>query len=536
MSTIQCPVCNQTLEGEFQMSDRVKCPACETAFIPGKLAFADRNAVRNDASSPVRPKEIGWAVTVWMSAYVARHILFSLVVINSILSGDMALFEALIGPLLFATVTLPIVLLVAWKLFKGKNWARIVYNVCAPIGVLQNTINAFGMKALSTTSTYDSPLPDWLQTMNVFWAIVVVAVTGCILWWINQKQSICWFTTAKAKKPDRPWWILIIGIIALCDLIVFLFGLAFNTSVQRRTVPARNISRNDDTTSSRSQKTIASTNPSRLEIQKNQVPAGTRRVEHVGDLEVALRWCPPGQFLMGSPDSEDERDSDETQHSVTLTEGFWMGETEVSQLLWEEVMDGNNPSKFPKKDDTTAKSDDYPVDSVSWNDCQEFLKEINRKYPVNGFEWCLPTEAQWEYACRAGSSTPFFWGDSLKGGDKANCCGEFPYGTKTKGYYRESTVPVHRFVPNAWDLYNMYGNVLEWCLDWYGTYPNGDTVNPTGQPSGFARVLRGGAWGSRAHRCRSACRTRSEPDTRYSTFGLRVTLVPVQSNITRDSF
>jgi formylglycine-generating enzyme required for sulfatase activity len=239
---------------------------------------------------------------------------------------------------------------------------------------------------------------------------------------------------------------------------------------------------------------------------------------------------------MGSPDSEDERDSDETQHSVTLTEGFWMGETEVSQLLWEEVMDGNNPSKFPKKDDTTAKSDDYPVDSVSWNDCQEFLKEINRKYPVNGFEWCLPTEAQWEYACRAGSSTPFFWGDSLKGGDKANCCGEFPYGTKTKGYYRESTVPVHRFVPNAWDLYNMYGNVLEWCLDWYGTYPNGDTVNPTGQPSGFARVLRGGAWGSRAHRCRSACRTRSEPDTRYSTFGLRVTLVPVQSNITRDSF
>ena len=123
--------------------------------------------------------------------------------------------------------------------------------------------------------------------------------------------------------------------------------------------------------------------------------AGTRTTVRVGSQEIALRWCPPGSFQMGSPSSEKGRDNDETQHRVTLTKGFYMGETEVTQGLWQEVM-GANPSY-------NEVGDNYPVEKVSWNNCQDFLRKLNAKAPA-GWRFALPTEAQWEYACRAGTT------------------------------------------------------------------------------------------------------------------------------------
>ncbi|MDO5310170.1 MAG: formylglycine-generating enzyme family protein [Planctomycetia bacterium] len=142
---------------------------------------------------------------------------------------------------------------------------------------------------------------------------------------------------------------------------------------------------------------------------------------------VNFHWAPAGSFLMGSPESEDGRREYETQHAVLLTQGFWVAETETTQELWQAFM-GNNPSRF-------GGSEQLPVERVSWYDCQEFVQKLNDFYSSvlpNGYKYAMPTEAQWEYACRAGTTTPFHFGDSLNG-DKANCNGDYPYGTSAKG-------------------------------------------------------------------------------------------------------
>ena len=252
-------------------------------------------------------------------------------------------------------------------------------------------------------------------------------------------------------------------------------------------------------------------------IPIKDIPAGERKTVRIASMDVALRWCPPGTFTMGSPASENG--CDETQHRVTLTKGFWMGETEVTQGLWQKVM-GGNPSRF-------QSGDDYPVENVSWDDCQEFIEALNSRHPQPGFKWALPTEAQWEYACRAGSTTAYFWGDALNG-DKANCNGNHPYGTTAKGPYRRSTAPVKSYAPNAWGLYDMHGNVWEWCADWDYTYPTGSVTDPTGPSSGTSRIFRGGSWQYYASYCRSAARFISDPDMRDDRLGFRVALVPVQ--------
>ena len=230
-------------------------------------------------------------------------------------------------------------------------------------------------------------------------------------------------------------------------------------------------------------------------------------------------WCPAGAFMMGSPRGEDGRGGDEKRHRVTLTKGFWMGETEVTQAQWESVM-GNNPSYF-------QNGDDYPVEQVSWEDCQKFVQTLNSRYPQEGMRWALPTEAQWEYACRAGTGTAYFWGDALNG-DKANCDGNYPCGTTLKGPYKQQTTPVGSYQPNAWGLYDMHGNVWEWCADWYGPYPSGSVTDPQGPSTGSCRVYRGGSWSGLARYCRSAYRNYNDPGYRFFDLGLRVALLPVQ--------
>ena len=170
---------------------------------------------------------------------------------------------------------------------------------------------------------------------------------------------------------------------------------------------------------------------------------------------------------------------------------------------------GNNPSSF--------KGDDLPVENISWNDCQEFC----RKCTQLGLSVQLPMEAQWEYACRAGSTTAYSWGNSLNG-DMANCDGNYPYGTKTRGNNLEKTAPVASYMPNAWGLYDMHGNVWEWCQDWKADYPSGSVTDPTGPSSGSYRVNRGGGWSSLAGNCRSAGRNDYVPGYRLDCFGFRL--------------
>ncbi len=175
-------------------------------------------------------------------------------------------------------------------------------------------------------------------------------------------------------------------------------------------------------------------------------------MEPTNSLGMKFRLIPPGQFLMGSPESEAKRDANEHQHQVTITNPYLLGVFPVTQAEWTKVT-GNNPSYFQQssgfmkifniKNITIEERERFPVEQVSWEDCQEFLSKLNKDYPLNGYRYDLPTKTEWEYACRAGTTTPYWFGSELNG-KQANCVGNYPYGTSTKGPYlkRPSEVAV----------------------------------------------------------------------------------------------
>lgn len=221
-------------------------------------------------------------------------------------------------------------------------------------------------------------------------------------------------------------------------------------------------------------------------------------------------WIPQGSFVMGSPATEERRGKDEVQHKVTLTKGFYLGVHVVTQEQWMDVI-GNNPSKF--------KSEmNLPVEMVSWDDCQEFIKKLGGKEEK---PYRLPTEAEWEYACRAGTTTPFHFGETIST-DQANYNGNETYGKGKRGKYRGKTTPVGSFPANAWGLCDMHGNVAQWCQDYVGDYPKDDVVDPQGPKKGVLRVKRGGSWLYYPQRSRSACRNWSATDVRNDVCGFRV--------------
>ena len=221
---------------------------------------------------------------------------------------------------------------------------------------------------------------------------------------------------------------------------------------------------------------------------------------------------PAGTFQMGSPETEPSRYLNETLHTVTISKSFYIGKYEVTQGQWKSIINSNNPSIF-------NTGDDYPVDNATWNDItNNFLPALNAKNLGQG-TFRLPTEAQWEYACRAGTTTAYYWGTTMNG----NYCW---YGNNSNS----TTHPAGQKLPNAWGLFDMSGNVSEWCSDLYGTYPSGTTVDPTGATTGTSMNMRGGSFHSAVYKlgkpvdseviCRSADRGYREPDTGNSGFRL----------------
>jgi formylglycine-generating enzyme required for sulfatase activity len=219
----------------------------------------------------------------------------------------------------------------------------------------------------------------------------------------------------------------------------------------------------------------------------------------------------PGSFIMGSPDHEPGRGSDETQHEVTLTRSYTIQTTPITQGQWKALM-GNNPSNFLRG------GENCPVEGVSWNDCQEFIKRVNK---MGGYSYRLPTEAEWEYACRAGASTSFFNGEITKKlfSRRDSCLDAI-------GWYRcnsgKKTHPVAEKKPNAWGLFDMHGNVYEWCQDWYGKYAEIPQIDPRGAALGPGCVVRGGSWFTNSQNCRSASRFFRSPNFRSNFVGFRL--------------
>ena len=238
----------------------------------------------------------------------------------------------------------------------------------------------------------------------------------------------------------------------------------------------------------------------------------------VPEHDLKMMPIPAGTFLMGSPKDEEGRDNIEgPQTTVTITKPFWLGKTEVTQSQWKVVM-GNNPSSF--------KGDDLPVEMVSWNDATAFCKKLNemkRDTLPAGYHYKLPTEAQWEYACRAGTTTRFSYGNDTGYSQLGSYAW---YDDNSSG----KTHPVGDKLPNGWRLYDMHGNVWEWCLNRISDfYPGGNVSDPQGPQSGVDRVIRGGSWHDLARYCRSADRAGDWPGLTLNFLGFRVALSSVPS-------
>jgi len=246
-----------------------------------------------------------------------------------------------------------------------------------------------------------------------------------------------------------------------------------------------------------------------LLVADNQSPHFTNMTLKVKDISFSMCLIPAGSFMMGSPTNEVGRGSDEVQHRVTISKPFYLGKTEVTQDLFESIM-GTNPATF--------KGPRRPVEDVSWNDAVSFCQKLSL---LTGKSFRLPTESEWEYACRAGTSTVFPHGNDLDA-TMANFDGNFPYGKGPKGANREKILDVGCFRPNAWGLQDVVGNVWEWCSDWYGEYPPGDAIDPSGPSTGITRVLRGGGAPYQAVNCRPAFRNWNPPGYKINDLGFRL--------------
>jgi formylglycine-generating enzyme len=270
------------------------------------------------------------------------------------------------------------------------------------------------------------------------------------------------------------------------------------------------------------------------ESTKEKAPSVFSGAKPGAEREVAgvkLRWCPAGRFTMGSPAGEPERRPGENQVQITLTSGFWMGQYDVTQGQWKRVV-GELPGKL-----TAGDGDNFPVYNVNFAEAEEFCRKLTEQARAadelpTDWEFRLPTEAQWEYACRAGTTTATYCGDKLSS-KQANFQGK-PYNGAEEGPSLKRTAEVGAYPANAWGLCDMQGNVCQWCRDWYhaklpgGTDPDLYSAKSTANVNGdgtISRSRRGGCWADDGWACRSAFRQRFEPDRRADHIGFRVVAV-----------
>jgi len=248
--------------------------------------------------------------------------------------------------------------------------------------------------------------------------------------------------------------------------------------------------------------------------------------ENTAEMSVVL--IPAGEFMMGAEESPEEVarkcdtpflvarwfEGEHPRHRVCITRPFYMGAHEVTRLQYAQVMGLNGAGR---------EEGSKPAESVSWYEAGEFCARLSQR---EGLSYRLPTEAEWEYACRAGSTTPFHFRHTITT-DRANYDGRSTYGDGPKGEFRWGTMPVGSFPPNAFGLYDMHGNVSEWCQDRYGEcyYANSPIEDPVGDGAGGDRVVRGGSWGSKAVALRSAHRSGYDPTQGYTGVGIRVVAV-----------
>ena len=244
-----------------------------------------------------------------------------------------------------------------------------------------------------------------------------------------------------------------------------------------------------------------------------QTPVATQVTVNDRKTGMTLVEILSGRFTMGSPATEPGRHDDEPQHDVTINRPFFLGQREVTQQEWRTVM-GSNPSRFA---DCGPRC---PVENVTFAEVQQFLAALNAQTDKT-LVYRLPTEAEWEYACRAGTVTPFSTGETVTT-SQANFNGKEAYGKSTPGMFRERPTRAGGFPSNAWGVSEMHGNVWEWVADWYGPYPSEDIIDPMGPPSGDRRVVRGGSWQTEAGATRCAARSTRDPAARDAGTGFRV--------------
>jgi formylglycine-generating enzyme required for sulfatase activity len=227
---------------------------------------------------------------------------------------------------------------------------------------------------------------------------------------------------------------------------------------------------------------------------------GTDFLETESGVLIKMIWIDEGKFIMGSRDHEKKGYYNQGSVEVQL-DGFWISRTPVTQAQYKSIM-GENPSKF--------EGDNNPVENVSWNNAMEFCRKLSDK---TGYLYSLPTEARWEYSCRAGSKTRFSYGDN------PDLLGNYAWYDINSG---GKTHPVGMKKPNDWGLFDMHGNVWEWCIDWYGKYPDTPQKNPEGPKKGCRKILRGGSWYYSKHLCRSSYRYYNPPIYKFSNIGFRI--------------
>lgn len=280
---------------------------------------------------------------------------------------------------------------------------------------------------------------------------------------------------------------------------------------------------------------VATSKPARDSFSGS--PAGEERTI----AGIRMIWCPPGEFRMGSPRSEPERRPVEHQVMVRLSRGFWIGKYEVTQGEWRRVM-GALPAPL-----TAGAGDEYPVYSMNFAEAEDFCQRLSERAHQSGdlprnWAFRLPTEAQWEYACRAGTTTATSFGDRLSS-KQANFQGA-PYNGAEPGPSLKRAVPVGSYPPNPWGLHDMHGNVYEWCRDWFhnrlpgGTDPDLHDAQRTAarnRTGDYSRVRRGGCWADEGWPCRSAFRLRFEPARRADHIGFRVAAVPVKKTAPQEN-